>query len=868
MALGACLPLAPLQAQVKTASPLTVESRHSLFFAEPGVTAAYSLDNSVAEAQAVSGGYRIAGRGPGQTDIVVVAITGVRTVLVEVPMPQLHSKMGGSPMPGQVMQYGQYQVLYNSNPNQVTNIESVTEVDGTRTIHVQITNANIFPAKGEAPVGFPLLSYQTEELHRSLTLIDQVVDNTDLTMNGILLRGAHATLGPWTFHVGITSVTQFQDFLLPGNRYVAAGLTRRFSLSPHSQLLGNFYYFKINSNANYGAKSGGLGTLYYQYRSDHGFRASAEVGVGNGIALAGKIEGGTQTQRYHADFHYLPPNIASLGIGVLHGRIANFNWNGGLHKRFETQLACSDTAINLKSEQQQIDTGNFNEILRVGRHLGLMGGLTASRFASVVPTTPTTRSRGFVTGPQAQWKYFGGSFQYQVLKNSNRTPDSHNYALTAQTSIAHVSFSPFFDSQTETPVLAPIQSSNSSLRDLLQRESLAAITPAEEARFVRQNSTLASQGYTQPATVGLATSRKQYGATLNWSNDKAGRISLNTLINTSAGGGVPNMRLVNTSLTWARRLSANNMLNASVALFRDTSGGQSSTQPIIQVSLQHQLFSVPRWLLPSRHGTIQGYVFEDAKYIQSYAHGDRPLAGVLVYLDGHRSTHTDLSGHYQFRGVPYGMHRIESDFRSKQSFFYTSSNPKSVVTGDTADFGINFARGRIFGKAVNDAGEGLQLTLDVLRSDSSRQVNTEADGTFEVDGLLDGTYTIHPLAETVPPGYDLTSLQDQQVKVTAARSGKVSFLIPAQRSVSGQVQILDGSRGVRVPVVGTLVSIDALHVSTRTNGKGRFLFRGLPAGSWTITVQHKGRRAQRTITLDSGPEIESNIDIEVPYAGP
>lgn len=863
LALVGCALVPYLFAQVQAAPPVTIQFKHSLFFAEPGVTAAYSLDTDVAEAEAVPGGYRIVGRAPGQTNVVIVGIAGPHTVLVNVPMPHIHGRAGGSSMPGQVMEYGQYQFFYNNNPNQITNMEDVTQVEGTRTIHIRITNANIIAANGEAPVGFPLLSYQIAQPHHSVTFVDEMVDNTDLTMNGILLRGIHATAGPWAFHAGITSVTQFQDFLLPGNRYYAAGLSRRFLLDQHSLLEASFYYFNTGNGQNSGAKSGPIGTIEYRYVGQHGFAASGEVGLSNGIALSGKIEGGTKSQHYHADLHYLPHNIASLGMGVLHGRTANFNWSGKLGKRFETQASGSDTGIDLKTERQQIDTMNLNEVFLLNPHLGLMGGLTASRFASMLPISPTIRSRGFVTGPQVQWKYLGGSFQYQILSNSGHVPDSHDYALTAQTSVAHVSLSAFYNSQTETPVLAPAQSPDTSLREMLQRESVAAITPAEMAKFVRQSSTLTSQGYTQAAAFGLATSRKQYGGALNWASRKVGRVSVNTLINTSTGGNVPGMRLFNTGVTWARRLGPNNMLNTNVSLFRDTSGGQTSTQPVIQFSLQHQLFSVPRWILPSRHGTIQGYVFEDASNKQSYAPGDRPLSGTLVYLDGHRSTHTDAKGHYQFRGVPYGMHRVESDFRGKRTFFYTSSNPKSVVTGDTADFGINFARGRIFGTVVNDAGQGLQISLKVVGNNISREVVTQGNGSFELDGLLDGAYTIQPVAETVPPGYDLSNLHDQGIAITAAHPGHVSFVIPAQRSASGQVLIVDPGKNQRTPVAGVAVFIDSLHRTVHTDSHGRFLFRNLSAGTRIIAVRYNGKLFQQTITLDSGPDI-ANVTIEIP----
>jgi hypothetical protein len=865
-----CLLAPPLCAQVQAKDAIVVQYRHTRSFTEPGVTAVYSLDTSIAEAQAVAGGYQIAGRAPGQANIVVVTITGVHTLLVTVPTPVLRrgSATGLPSSPGQTVQYGQYQFLYNNNPQEITNVENLTEIEGVRTIHIQITNADLFQAAGQTPIGFPLLSYQVAYPKRTLTLVDEMVDNSDLTLNGVLLRGIHYRTGAWEFHAGITSMTQFQDFLLPGNRYEVVGLSRRFRINRDSELKGNFYYFDTNTTVNFGAKTGGIGTVQYELTLGHALKASAEVGVGNGAAFSGTIDGSTATQHYDLNIHYLSPQIASLGMTLLHGRTANFNWTGKFGKMLEMQASGSDTKINLTLERQQVDTASLQEVVNLQRHFGVTGGITASRFIETIPYSPTIISKGFLFGPQLQWKHVGGSFQYEFLKNGGNTPDSNNYSTTLQAGMAAVSGSVYFDVQAETPVLAPVQSTNNSLQQMLQHESVTAMSPSQMAEFMRENSSLTSQGYTQPVTFGLATSRKQYGGMLNWSNQKAGRFSLNGLVNTSTGGNIPAMRLLDGGVTWTRKLGPDNVLNAGFSLFHTVASGETSTEPVIQFSLQHQLYGIPRWILPVRHGIIQGTVFEDAKYQQTYVAGDRPLANVLVYLDGHRSTHTNSAGHYMFRGVPYGMHRIEVDYRNRQLFFYTSSNPRSVMTGETADFGIDFAQGRIFGKVVNDAGQGLQVTLRITGNHITRQIDTAGDGSFTVDGLPDGVYTIHPEAATFPPGYPLGSLQDQQVHVTASNPGHVVFRLAAERSASGRVQLFDGSTGKRVPLSGVEVTIPGLQRTVHTDAQGRFLFRNLPAGHQAVMVQYDGKSFTQPIHLLSGPDIESGLSFLIPHVFP
>jgi hypothetical protein len=62
------------------------------------------------------------------------------------------------------------------------------------------------------------------------------------------------------------------------------------------------------------------------------------------------------------------------------------------------------------------------------------------------------------------------------------------------------------------------------------------------------------------------------------------------------------------------------------------------------------------------------------------------------------------------------------------------------------------------------------------------------------------------------------------------------------------------------------VSIDSLHLTVHADQNGHFLFRNLPTGALTITARYKGRVMQHKVTLDSGPDIESSIDIEFPPA--
>lgn len=289
---------------------------------------------------------------PSQTQVIVVGARGAHSVLVTVHAPGGMPRAASDENPDATSSFGQFTVSYNNNPDQVTNISDLTQISGDRQIHIQITNSNIFPAQGESPIGFPILSYEITRPGRSITFLDKMMNNSNLTMDGVLLRGLHVRAGPWEFHGGLTSVTQFQDFRLPGNRYEVGAISRHFSLSKSSSLEGNLYYIDTSTQVNAGATTGPIATLLYQYSNLGRLKLKAEGGVGNGFAFAGAVDCAGDRQNLHADLRYESPKIATRGINQLHGRIGDLNWTARFSKRFTTQAFASDTSIDLPTEKQ------------------------------------------------------------------------------------------------------------------------------------------------------------------------------------------------------------------------------------------------------------------------------------------------------------------------------------------------------------------------------------------------------------------------------------------------------------------------------------------------------------------------------------
>jgi len=176
----------------------------------------------------------------------------------------------------------------------------------------------------------------------------------------------------------------------------------------------------------------------------------------------------------------------------------------------------------------------------------------------------------------------------------------------------------------------------------------------------------------------------------------------------------------------------------------------------------HRFFSVPGLLLPGRHGMIQGHIFRDDDSGGLYNVQAPALSGVEVRLDENRVTRTDASGYYSFHHVPFGVHRVEAKLQSGEPFFYTTDSPATVDMNATVDFGVNFAKGQVFGFLLNDAGTGINgVTVELKGEKYTRRVQTGVTGKFAFTGLAPGNYSVATLPDSYPAGYALQDLAAQ-----------------------------------------------------------------------------------------------------------
>jgi hypothetical protein len=261
---------------------------------------------------------------------------------------------------------------------------------------------------------------------------------------------------------------------------------------------------------------------------------------------------------------------------------------------------------------------------------------------------------------------------------------------------------------------------------------------------------------------------------------------------------------------------------------------------------------------------IQGHVFRDDDSSGMYNPQLPSMAGVEVRLDDNHITRTDSSGYYSFHHVPFGVHRVEAHLQSDEPFFYTTDSPATTDMNANVDFGINFAKGQLYGYLLDDSGAGVAgITVELKNEKFTRRVATGGNGKFSFTGLGAGEYSVATLPDSYPPGYVLQDLAAQTVTVESGRPASAQFTVKALRSIAGRALVYDKSTLQTVPLEGVTVRLKEPSLEVKTGPSGAYIFRNLPAGTYTVAIEYGGKETTRTAVLPAAPTSLREIDLNV-----
>jgi hypothetical protein len=180
------------------------------------------------------------------------------------------------------------------------------------------------------------------------------------------------------------------------------------------------------------------------------------------------------------------------------------------------------------------------------------------------------------------------------------------------------------------------------------------------------------------------------------------------------------------------------------------------------------------------------------------------------------------------------------------------------------NFGVALSVARLFGSVRGDTGTGLSgVEITVSKGQELFRAQTDAEGRFRVEGLSSGEYQVKLDRDSIPPGYSVKELETQRTIVDPSASGQCAFILRAIRNISGRVTIYDRRSQSEISVPHVMVLLRELSRESVTDEDGIYLFRDLPAGSYTLTVLYEGEESRKEVMLPDGPVFPKGIDINL-----
>ncbi|MGH9544784.1 MAG: MSCRAMM family protein [Terriglobales bacterium] len=856
-----------VQPAVESGAAVAVLAGRSTQIKIAGATAALSVDSELVDASASHGVVDLSGRAPGRAEVLIITPAGVKSIYVLVsPAPPAYPPGFIPPVALAGNEVGSFEFRFVSDPRQIQNRLDYTLTKADRITQLHLVNVEFLNGiTGNNNVDIPSGFYRIAAPGWNLTLLDQNVANSPLTVDGVTVRGIHLGIGPWTVHAGYSSLASFDNVLIPTQREVAFGLSHAFKLSPNSELIQNAYYFPTHSQTFSAGQPGSVASLEYRLRRPRGLELLAELGFSHGVGSAAEFQWSGPRDSLHGSFREKLKDFATLSIGNLPGSVAEFSWNRTITPALASYLNVSENHILLPTGQQTNANSTGSLQYKVSHHWSVSTGATYAMFSqSSTSTNYSVHSLSLPEQINFDQKHFGAGFQYQFAKTSGSFSPGQDLRGTARLGWNRLQLSGFVERQTQALTVSSLYSQIPSLQIELQRVGLTAIDPSQLAALLQDNAFLLALGLSQQATLNLLPVRLQTGAGLNWTSHgvRPQRLSLDFIHNSD-------QLLQGKESNWIQSgsytlpLTTTDELAVSYSWFHYSALGQAQYSPQVTVGVKHSFSAFPSFLTHTAHGTITGVVYVDRKMRGRYDPQMPTLADVEVILDGLDRTRTNERGRYTFSHVPQGQHTLEASFKSTRPFWFTTPSVVNASINQSIDFGITFAASELVGHVKNDAGLGVpDVEIEIKGPNGTITAHSDADGRFAVSGLSPGDYELTIDPNTVPTGHSLDDLRVLRRRIEEGIPQSADFRIRALRTVFGDVTYYDSQSGQYSPISGAIVRIPELSLRATTDRQGKFILRELPSGSYTLTVSGHFLSQTRLLSISARP-IERQEDFRI-----
>ncbi|MGJ5815263.1 hypothetical protein [Paludibaculum fermentans] len=831
------------------------------------MTAAYSLDSTYAEASAENGLVMVSGRIAGATHVMVVTASGAQAYeILVINAPARPRTDSLNPLNVNLgIENGYSESRYASSPSQVQSTLDLSRRQGDTNTHLHIVGTRqLGPLSSDQDrTALSSASYQITTARRDVTILDQYVQESPLGIAGSIVRGIHIRQDGWLLHAGYTSVASFEGLFLPTCAEGVVEVGYRKPLTEHSSLTASFNHFSVPSSDAVG-RSGSVGVVTYDYTSGEALRVSADVGLSRGVGASARLDYRGDRDTVRGSFRYAPSTFASLGANNVKGFHSDLSWTRKLVGRLSSEVTLYGNRLALPGLQQTTMTAAAKLQYLIGGHWSVFGGATGSTYKTAIPPRPPVSNVSAPAGLSFNSRHFGAQGQYQFSEVSKQDAGGHQFRASVHGGGGGLSVSAFAERQTHAPTLSFLLDQAHGLRQAIELLGIQATTIEQVDSLLRDSAYLFAAGYIQGATVNIAPVRSQVGGTLAWNGrGRKPQVSYNFLYNDNQDL-IGSTRSTIHSVVGTQRIGTEEFSASYSVAGMKLPGLMPIYRPVFSVAWRHPLNSVPSFIIPERHGSISGTVFRDDNSRGAYETGMQGMADVQLVLDGSRRTRTAADGSFRFLRVPVGRHSVAVSYRADRPTFFSTQSDVEVGEDGTVNFGIGFSLSGLIGRVANDAGEGVTgVSVSVRNQDRRWTATTNGDGGFFVRQLSEGIYEVEIDADSIPAGYLTAQLEAQRVKVELAEPGRAEFAVRALRSIGGRVFAFDAAAAKVRPVAGKVVTLKEPDKTSTTDVEGRYLFRDLAAGSYTVVVEAGARLVTSRVSLPASPLALSSVDLQI-----
>jgi len=809
--LAAALVLA-LAVPLFAAEPITLAAGESRTFQMMGASAAWPIDAAIVDAAAQDGRVTLFGRAAGKTRIMVVSITGENALEVIVTAP---ARAANRPTQGQQAARATAEVRYNSAAREVQN--SVTVRGEKSEANVRVVHLAAPPAGERAQTSVATAYYRLFDRNRELTIFDRDVDHSPLTLRNTPLRGIHYVDEHWRLHAGYTAYATYQSFFIPIDRQLVLGGGYAFRTGARSKVTPTLFTYP---------GEGTVASVLHDYRDGDRLATRTELAYSRGLGAAAEISYAAGRDRVRAEARYRGEDFAVTGPASPRGFFGDASWTRAYGRGSSLSMiaAATDTAgMRVLAATADVDH-------RLNDTVSLLGGATWGSFDG-------RRSYTIPAGVRLDLPRGGVTALYRY------TQSGHGFRLSGRASLGRVYLSAFADRQENAPTLDLIFGERPDLALALDELGIAATSPADIARALREHASLIELGLIEGVTIDFAPVRTQVGFDLALLGTGASRQQLrarvlHNVIETFSTQTATTIA----SLSYSRRITASTDVFASYAYWRTERRGQEANiQPVVEAGVRQRLDGFGG----GGSGSISGIVFADEDLD---GRNDGTGVAAMVELDGKQSVETAPDGSFTFNGIARGSHQLVAHIPDRPHAYFTTPSRVEANTGEKVAFGVATTPAWLNGRVVSDAGTpvgGVRLRL--ARGAKQTIVATGDDGRFSF-AAAPGEWELSLLGESVPAGYSMA--EGRTVALQRDAPAEVELALRAHRTVNGS--------GVAPNAV---VDVNPHGRTVRADGEGRFLVRSLPAGETTLV---SGGVEKRVVL----PRTPATISVQFGEAAP